>query len=100
MSNAPFPIDPELTAIAIAYRNGRMIADEVLPRVPVGKQEFKYWKYDLAQGFTVPETLVGRKSKPNEVEFSATDESATTPAELVLGTDYRIESPTAGLIGC
>ena len=38
MSNAPFPIDPELTAIAIAYRNGRMIADEVLPRVPVGKQ--------------------------------------------------------------
>ncbi|MFV9531212.1 hypothetical protein ACNUIM_32135 [Pseudomonas aeruginosa] len=70
MSNAPFPIDPELTAIAIAYRNGRMIADEVLPRVPVGKQEFKYWKYDLAQGFTVPETLVGRKSKPNEVEFT------------------------------
>ncbi|MGV8796604.1 hypothetical protein ACV373_31930, partial [Pseudomonas aeruginosa] len=60
MSNAPFPIDPELTAIAIAYRNGRMIADEVLPRVPVGKQEFKFWKYDLAQGFTVPETLVGR----------------------------------------
>ncbi|HCF5482095.1 TPA: phage capsid protein, partial [Pseudomonas aeruginosa] len=33
MSNAPFPIDPELTAIAIAYRNGRMISDEVLPRV-------------------------------------------------------------------
>ncbi|MCZ7748512.1 hypothetical protein O8J69_34570, partial [Pseudomonas aeruginosa] len=25
-------------------------------------------------------------------------DSATTPAELVLGTDYRIESPTAGLI--
>ncbi|AWF69171.1 hypothetical protein CSC27_7061 [Pseudomonas aeruginosa] len=29
----------ELTAIAIAYRNGRMIADEVLPAVPVGKQD-------------------------------------------------------------
>lgn len=86
MSNAPFPVDPELTAIAIAYRNGRMIADEVLPRVPVGKQEFKYWKYDLAQGFTVPETLVGRKSKPNEVEFSATDETSSTE-------DHGLDAP-------
>lgn len=86
MSNAPFPIDPELTAIAIAYRNGRMISDEVLPRVPVGKQEFKFWKYDLAQGFTVPETLVGRKSKPNEVEFSATDETGSTE-------DHGLDAP-------
>ncbi|MDF5999924.1 hypothetical protein P4050_16595 [Pseudomonas aeruginosa] len=77
MSNAPFPIDPELTAIAIAYRNGRMIADEVLPRA--GRQAgVLLWKYDLAQGFTVPETLVGRKSKPNEAEFSATDETSST----------------------
>lgn len=86
MSNAPFPIDPELTAIAIAYRNGRMIADEVLPRVPVGKQEFKYWKYDLADGFTVPDTLVGRKSKPNEVEFDATDATSSTE-------DHGLDSP-------
>ncbi|CDF82143.1 hypothetical protein PKB_0775 [Pseudomonas knackmussii B13] len=86
MSNAPFPIDPELTAIAIAYRNGRMIADDVLPRVPVGKQEFKYWKYDLADGFTVPNTLVGRKSKPNEVEFDATDATASTE-------DHGLDSP-------
>ncbi|HEJ3333875.1 TPA: phage capsid protein, partial [Pseudomonas aeruginosa] len=60
--------------------------DEVLPRVPVGKQEFKYWKYDLAQGFTVPETLVGRKSKPNEVEFSATDETSSTE-------DHGLDAP-------
>ncbi len=37
---APFPINPALMAIAIAYHNAQMIADEVLPRVPVGKQEF------------------------------------------------------------
>lgn len=86
MSNAPFPIDPELTAIAIAYRNGRMIADDVLPRVPVGVQEFKYWKYNLADGFTVPSTLVGRKSKPNEVEFNATDVPSSTE-------DHGLDSP-------
>ena len=86
MSNAPFPIDAELTAIAIAYRNGRMIADDVLPRVPVGKQEFKYWKYDLADGFTVPNTLVGRKSRPNEVEFDATDATDSTE-------DHGLDAP-------
>lgn len=74
MATRPFPIDPQLTAIAIAYRNPdvALIADDVLPRTPTA-QEFKYLKYDLAQGFTVPDTKVGRKSMPNEVEFSATE---------------------------
>lgn len=86
MSNAPFPIDPALTAIAIAYRNTRMIADDVLPRVPVGVQAFKYLKHDLREGFTVPSTLVGRKSAPNQVEFSATEESSSTE-------DYGLDAP-------
>ena len=44
MAKAPFPIIPELTGIAIAYRNRAMIADLVLPRVtPVSKEEFKTW---------------------------------------------------------
>lgn len=72
MAIRPFPIDPVLTAIAIAYRNPDvvLIADSVLPRTPTS-QEFKWLEYDLAQGFTVPDTRVGRKSVPNEVEFKA-----------------------------
>lgn len=68
----PFPINPTLTAIAIAYKNDdvSLIADDVLPRTPTD-QEFKWLKHDLSQGFTVPDTRVGRKSAPNEVEFSA-----------------------------
>ena len=46
MSKANFPVNPVLTAIAIAYRNRRMIADDVLPRTDVGKQEFKYLQHD------------------------------------------------------
>lgn len=69
--NAPYPIQPELTAIAMAYRNRDMIADFVLPRLPVGKMEFKYLKHDLAEGFTIPDTRVGRRSSPGQVEFSA-----------------------------
>ena len=70
----PFPINPQMTAIALAYRNPdiALIADDVLPRTPTA-QEFKYLKYDLASGFTVPETRVGRKSMPNEIDFSATE---------------------------
>lgn len=86
MSKAPFPIQPALTAIAIAYRNTRLIADDVLPRVPVSSQEFKYIRHELAEGFTVPDTLVGRKSRPNQVEFSGTEEVATT-------TDHALDAP-------
>jgi hypothetical protein len=70
----PFPVDPKLTAIAIAYNNPdiALIADEVLPRTPVAA-EFKYLLFDKGQGFTVPDAQVGRKSMPNEVEFNATE---------------------------
>jgi hypothetical protein len=78
MPSAPFPVQPELTAIAIGYRNTRLIADSVLPRIPVGKQDFKYLTYNLAEGFTVPDTKVGRKGQVNEVEFSAVETTAST----------------------
>ena len=83
---APFPITAALTAIAIAYRNPRLIADDVLPRVPVGLQVFKYRKFALADGFTVPDTKVGRTSKPGQVEFGFTEVEASTK-------DYALDDP-------
>lgn len=75
MSKFPFPVDPVMTAIVVAYANKRLIADEVLPRFPVGKKEFKYLKHTLEESFTIPNTLVGRRSKPNQVEFSSAEET-------------------------
>lgn len=74
MAPRPFPVDARLTAIALAYRNPdlTLIADDVLPRTTT-EAEFKWLEYDLAQGFTLPDTKVGRKSVPNEVNFQATD---------------------------
>ncbi|WP_431222210.1 phage capsid protein [Serratia sp. L9] len=86
MAQFPFPVDPHLTAISIAYRNVSLIADDVLPRVPVGVKSFKWWKYDIAQGFTVPNTTVGRTSQPNQVEFPAEEE--TSSAE-----DFALDAP-------
>ena len=83
---APFPIQAALTAIAIAYRNTRLIADEVLPRVVVGKQEFKYLLHTLEEGFSIPDTRVGRKSRPNEVSFNATEQTASTE-------DFALDDP-------
>lgn len=74
----PYPIDPALTAIAIAYRNQDYIADVVLPRITVGKQEFKFMEYPADTFFNVPETRVGRRSKPNEVELSGTELTDST----------------------
>ena len=74
----PYPNDPRLTGIAIAFRNGAMIADQVMPRVGVGKSTFKWLEYDFAEGVTVPITIVGRKGRPTEVEFTATEATGGT----------------------
>jgi hypothetical protein len=86
MATAPFPVDPRFTAIAIKYRNARMIADLVLPRVPVAKKEFKYLRHTLAEGFTLPDTKVGRRSRPTEVEFSGVEVPDSTQ-------DYALDDP-------
>jgi len=85
MAIAPFPVIPELMGVAIAYRNRDMIADQVLPRVtPVGTEAFKYFVYSQAQGFTIPDTKVGRRSKPNQVEFAAEERDGST-------SDYALD---------
>lgn len=73
LSTGAFPVNPELTAIAVAYKNPAeaLIADSVLPRVPVPKK-FTYSVFSPAQSYTVPDTKIGRKSEPNMVDFGGT----------------------------
>lgn len=69
-STTAFPVNAELTAIAIGFQNpeDQLIADRVLPRIPTPKK-FTYTLYTEQQGYTVPNTRVGRKSEPNMVDF-------------------------------
>lgn len=89
MSTAPFPVSPELTSIAIAYRNPQasLIADAVMPRCrkAVGKREFKYHVYGL-EAFGRPDTRVGRTSSPNQVSWEAREETASVQ-------DYALDDP-------
>lgn len=77
-TQAPFPLNPDLTAVALSYRNEAMIADMVLPRVPVALDSFKYYKFNRDDAFTVPDTKIGRKSEANMVEFGGTEVTDST----------------------
>lgn len=83
MSQAPFYVDPVLTAVVQAYRNGRMIADDVLPRVSVSRPEYAYLTYPKADAFTVPDTLVARKGNVNEVEMTSSRQTGLCVAHAL-----------------
>lgn len=86
MSFAPFPIIPDLTAISVAYTNPELIADQVMPRVPVNAQAFEYMLFPAGEAFTVPDTRVGRTSAPTQVEFTG----SKTPGSTV---NYALDVP-------
>lgn len=73
MAVSPYPIDPDLTAIAVAYKNADYIADAVLPRVRVDKQKFTFIQYPIDTFFNVADTRVGRRSRPNEIVMDGTE---------------------------
>lgn len=77
-TQAPFPINEALTAIALSYRNEALIADMVLPRVSVAVDAFKYFKFNRDEAFTVPDTKIGRKSEANVVEFGGVEVTDST----------------------
>lgn len=85
--DAPFVVNPELTAIAVGYKNPdvALIADQVMPRVPTA-ETFKYTVYDTAQAYTLPDASIGRASEPNVVTFGGTDVTASM-------NDFALDDP-------
>jgi hypothetical protein len=88
MAKAPFQYNPALSAISLAYKNPAvsLIADQVLPPVPVATENFGYLTFPKEDAFTVPDTRVGRTSKVNQIEFGDSLVTATTE-------DYGLEDP-------
>jgi hypothetical protein len=78
MAGHPFTIIPALSAIAVAYTQGNLIADQVMPRVPSSTETFRYLKFNQGDAFTSPDTRVGRKSAPNQIDWNAAELSAAT----------------------
>lgn len=83
-----FPVTTEQTGMVIAYKNKDLVADRAMPIKDSlsTSLSFKWFLRDLADGFTVPDTKVGRASRPNQVDFNGTEQSSTAFA-------YGLESP-------
>lgn len=74
----PFQVDATLTAIAIGYKNpsAARIADQVMPRTPVGGEKFGWTEYPLEEAFQVPDARVGRKGRVQQLEFNGTERTS------------------------
>lgn len=86
MYNRPFPVNAAITAVAIGYSNPvtSLIADIVMPRIPVATEKFKWTEFPIGQMFSFPETRVGRLGRVNRVEFSGLDRTSAVE-------DYGLE---------
>ena len=95
MAQAPFVINPGLTAIGIDFAGVNAtqrgyIADRVVPRVRTDAPLFRYASYPTEEAFTVYDTQVGRLSRLNEIEQSATEATgAVLDYGLKSGIPYR-----------
>ena len=86
MADYPLAQSPTLTAIAVMYRNASLIADMVLPRVPVALPSFEFTTFALETQFTVPDTKVGRLGRPTQF----VPQSGKTPG---ITLPYGLEVP-------
>lgn len=85
-TQAPFGIEPRLTQISQAVMPVGMVADEVLPPVPVDGPLFAYATDITDEAFTVPDVRIGRTGRANQVEHGAVNAT-----DEIL--DYGLEEP-------
>lgn len=71
VSTSPIPDRRRLTATAVAYRNTDFVAQRVMPYAGVEAESFEWWEWPVDQGFNLPDTRVGRTSRPSMIELTA-----------------------------
>jgi hypothetical protein len=91
-NNEQFTPRADLIAVAIGYTNPdiSLIADDVLPRVDASYR-FDWQSYDEAESFTLPDTRIGRRSAPNQVEIEGTQKTSQVED---FGIDVPLDNPT------
>ena len=71
------PIGEQQTGLVIAYKNSKLIADQVMPvKFLEGKElTFKYFERTKGDAFMAPDTKVGRLSEPNVIHLGGEEKS-------------------------
>lgn len=100
MADYPLAQSAVLTAIAVMYRNAALVADMVLPRVPVALPSFEYTTFGIETQFTVPDTRVGRLGRPTQfVPQSGKSAGVTVPYGLEVPVPRRDQRVAAAMSG-
>ena len=68
-------IDAVLTNLSIQYKTEELIWEFLMPLIKVGKRSDKYYKYNKADSFTIPNDKIGPKSLPNEFDWGVSDDN-------------------------
>ena len=69
-------VDAVLSGVSIRYTNDEMIADQVLPVVPVKKESDKYYIY--TRNWRLPQSKRAAGAEANEVEWNVSTSTYTT----------------------
>ena len=85
LASGPYEVQTRLTQIAQAAMPSGLIADEVCPRVRTGFK-FTYTTLTEEDLLTIPDVRASRAGHLNQVEFGATDTTASV-------VDYGLEDP-------
>lgn len=91
----PYQSEPELTGLSLAYKNpaATLIADNVMPRVSVKKEDFRYKKYPVNTFIRTANTKVGRKGRAETMDM--------TCEKILASVDYhalKAEIPLSDVI--
>lgn len=72
-----FISEPKLTALAQGLPQEDLVYEQIMPTVPVLSEDFKYTRYDISNGLTLTDDEMGRRGEANEVDWKATQETAS-----------------------
>jgi len=68
-------VNPTLVNVSIQYKPDGLIGDRIMPDYPVAKKQGDFKKYVKDDRFTIPDTKVGPKSEPNEVDYGVEEDT-------------------------
>lgn len=88
-NGSTYQFDPQLTAVVNMIPSQQLIAGQAFPRVRTEVNAFVYTEIPRGQFYALPETIIGPRGIPNEVEFRGIRRSGVTEDHALTGVVPR-----------
>jgi hypothetical protein len=83
--NGPLYSEGTLAQVSVQYKNNALIGGQLMPTIVVGKRSGKFFKYSKRDRLAAPETSVSKRSTPNEITESRTQDNYSTEGHALKG---------------